>query len=493
MLKKLILFLLLVSIPIVPAFATLSSTTNRMDYVGNGAVDTYSYSFKIFSNTDLLVTVRNTSDVETTLSLGTDYTVTGVGNLSGGTIALVNSGQAWLDGDGDLKTDYALTIRRVLPIKQNTDIRNQGAFYPEVHEDEFDILTMIHQQQQDEINRSMKLPETIDSSTFDPSLPASLVGNAGASFIVNATGDGFTSGPSASDIASAQSNATAAAASAAEAAASVTDAVNASASSTYLWGGTVGGTGNAITLTPSPALSSYGTGKRIAFLATASNTTAATVNVSGLGVKNIKTQSGAALTSGEITSGRVYSMTYDGTNFIVHELANVEDGAITNAKVNSSAAIAYSKLNLSASVTRTDIATGYGLVPSGAIIMWSGTIATIPTGWELSDGSCAITCPDLRDRFVVGATSDDSGLAKSNVSGSLTQTGGSSTKNIQHTHTYSGTTDGAPSQGSNYDGSSSPVSTPGHTHTYSGTTANGGSTTQDVLNPYYALAFIIKD
>jgi hypothetical protein len=201
-----------------------------MDYVGNGAVDTYSYSYKIFLNTDLLVTVRDTDDVETALTLTTDYTVTGVGSSSGGNVVLVNSAQDWLDGDGDLKTGYALTIRRVRPLTQETDIRNQGEFFPEVHEDTFDILTMIDQQQQDEIDRSVKLSETTDPADFDTAIPASLVGNAGASIIVNATGDGFTDGPTASAIAAAQANATSADADAAAAAASAAAAAASAAS-----------------------------------------------------------------------------------------------------------------------------------------------------------------------------------------------------------------------------------------------------------------------
>lgn len=61
-------------------------------------------------------------------------------------------------------------------------------------------------------------------------------------------------------------------------------------------------------------------------------------------------------------------------------------------------------------------------IPQGAIIMWSGTIATIPTGWELADGSCSITCPDLRNRFIVAADADVGGVAKSTVTGSALQT-----------------------------------------------------------------------
>jgi hypothetical protein len=44
---------------------------------------------------------------------------------------------------------------------------------------------------------------------------------------------------------------------------------------------------------------------------------------------------------------------------------------------------------------------GGGGVPKGIISMWSGTIATIPSGWYLCDGSN--NTPDLRDRFILGA------------------------------------------------------------------------------------------
>jgi hypothetical protein len=67
-------------------------------------------------------------------------------------------------------------------------------------------------------------------------------------------------------------------------------------------------------------------------------------------------------------------------------------------------------------------------IPSGVIVMWSGSIAIIPSGWALCNGSNGT--PDLRDRFIVGARQDDSGVAKTNVTGSLTQTGGVAT----HSH-----------------------------------------------------------
>lgn len=168
---------------------TLASTVNRIDYTGNGAVDTYSYTFKIFDDDDLVVTVRDTSNVEYTLTKTTDYTVTGVGETAGGTIVLVDADQAWIDSDGDLTTGYIISIRRVRPLLQETDIRNQGTFRPEIHEDEFDKQVMIHQQHQDEIDRSLKLPESVDPDDFDTTLP---VPTADRVLAVNAAGNGFT-------------------------------------------------------------------------------------------------------------------------------------------------------------------------------------------------------------------------------------------------------------------------------------------------------------
>ena len=68
--------------------------------------------------------------------------------------------------------------------------------------------------------------------------------------------------------------------------------------------------------------------------------------------------------------------------------------------------------------------------PSGGIIMWSGSIASIPSGLYLCNGSNGT--PDLRDRFVVGAGS----------SYSVDGTGGSTTTSAAGAHTHGGATGG---------------------------------------------------
>lgn len=135
---------------------TVASTTNRNTYTGNGATATYDYTFRIFAEADLLVTIRDTDGAETTKVLTTDYTVAGEGDVGGGSITLVA---------GNLTTNYIITLRRVMDLTQETDIRNQGSYFPETHEDTFDTSRMIDQQLQDQIDRCIKVPETEDGST----------------------------------------------------------------------------------------------------------------------------------------------------------------------------------------------------------------------------------------------------------------------------------------------------------------------------------------
>jgi len=176
---------------------TVASTTRRNDAVGNGSTSNYPYTFRILDEADILVSVENTSGTITTLVLTTDYTVNGVGSYSGGSIDLVDAGQAWLTS-GNLITDYKITIRRRLTLTQLTDLRNRGGFYPEDHETVFDRDTMIDLQQQDELDRSLKFPET-DSSALSPELPPSSQ-RASKYLAFDASGNAIASGGGAGSV-----------------------------------------------------------------------------------------------------------------------------------------------------------------------------------------------------------------------------------------------------------------------------------------------------
>ena len=71
---------------------TVSSDTNSVTYSGNGSTTVFPYSFKIFANSDLVVSLRNdTTGVSTTQTLTTDYTVSGAGTDSGGNVTFVTA------------------------------------------------------------------------------------------------------------------------------------------------------------------------------------------------------------------------------------------------------------------------------------------------------------------------------------------------------------------------------------------------------------------
>jgi hypothetical protein len=146
---------------------------------------------------------------------------------------------------------------------------------------------------------------------------------------------------------------------------------------------------------------------------------------------------------------------------------------------------------------------------AGMIMMWSGSIATIPSGWLLCDGTSST--PDLRNRFIIGAFSDDSGTAKTTVTGTSTQTGGSKDAIVvSHTHTATSVvTDPSHNHtipnyfnGGNIPGANASAGTVGSTLTTASATtgitvattnaSSGSSGTNANLVPYFALAFIMK-
>ena len=82
------------------------------------------------------------------------------------------------------------------------------------------------------------------------------------------------------------------------------------------------GSSNAYTLTPNRTVAAYSRGDTYTVEASFTNTGAATINVSSLGAKSIVKPSGSAVASGDIQSGGIYTLVYDGTNF---QMAGVDD------------------------------------------------------------------------------------------------------------------------------------------------------------------------
>lgn len=115
---------------------TVSTQVSRNEYTGNGATTQYDFTFRILDKSHLLVQTLDNSESIVTLTLGTDYTVTGVNRYNGGKVVLTSA----------LPAGYKISIERSTPVTQEASIRNQGGFFPEIHEDAFDKLTMLVQQ-----------------------------------------------------------------------------------------------------------------------------------------------------------------------------------------------------------------------------------------------------------------------------------------------------------------------------------------------------------
>ncbi|MBF8177802.1 glycine-rich domain-containing protein [Herminiimonas contaminans] len=132
---------------------TVQSTNNKVFALGDGVTREIPYGFRIYRESDFVVIQTDllTGIDSAPLILHTDYEVTGAGGYNGGNIVLTNP--------APLNT--RITGIRLLSTTQLTDLRNQGSYFAEIHEDVFDRLAMVGQQQQEQIDRSFKLPVSV--------------------------------------------------------------------------------------------------------------------------------------------------------------------------------------------------------------------------------------------------------------------------------------------------------------------------------------------
>lgn len=156
---------------------TVSSTTTKVSYSGNGSTTVFAYGFKIFADADLRVIERAADGTETVKSLTTHYTVSGAGTDSGGNVTF---GTAPANG-------VTVIIKRNLTLTQGTDYVANDPFPAESHEEALDRLTFIVQGLQEELDRAIKASETntIASAEFT----VSATDRANKLFAFDASGD----------------------------------------------------------------------------------------------------------------------------------------------------------------------------------------------------------------------------------------------------------------------------------------------------------------
>lgn len=121
---------------------------NVEKYAGDGVTKTFGFGFRTFEAVDVVVVAADANGVETTLNPETDYYVSRNSSGQGGTVTLAKAPAA----------ETVLVITRRVPVKQEVDLVDQGAFFAETHEEVFDRLTAIAQDMREELDRTLVVP-----------------------------------------------------------------------------------------------------------------------------------------------------------------------------------------------------------------------------------------------------------------------------------------------------------------------------------------------
>jgi hypothetical protein len=140
---------------------TIESTVNDgVTHAGNASATNFSFPFKVNLSTQVEVIIRDSAGVETTLS--SNYTVNNHNVEGSGSVDYPTSGSP-------LPVGSKITINPKMDYKQETDIRNQGPFAPETHEDAFDTAMMHIKELRGLANRTVQFKKSseITGALFD--------------------------------------------------------------------------------------------------------------------------------------------------------------------------------------------------------------------------------------------------------------------------------------------------------------------------------------
>lgn len=137
---------------------TVTTTSPRASYAGNGATTLFTVPFLFPADGDLRVVLRDALNVETLQVLTTNYTVAGAGNPAGGSITMVVAPA----------TGETLVVRRVVALTQGIDYTPNDNFPAETHEAGLDRAMMAAQQVDEELDRALIVPESDTASLVLP-------------------------------------------------------------------------------------------------------------------------------------------------------------------------------------------------------------------------------------------------------------------------------------------------------------------------------------
>lgn len=154
--------------------------------------------------------------------------------------------------------------------------------------------------------------------------------------------------------------------------------------SAFLWGGTAGGTADALTISLTPVITAYATGQtyRCISSASANTTTTPTININGVGAKTFLRRDGAACAAGDIQASAVIEFVYDGTNMrLLDNIASVAQGG--TGRATGTTAYGLVAAGTTATGAQQTLAAG-----AATEILVGGGAASLPV-WTTATGSGA--------------------------------------------------------------------------------------------------------
>lgn len=129
----------------------LQNDTSRIQYIGNNStVNSYAIPFVFFENAHIKCVVTNSAGVDTELTLGSTFNVSGAGNPNGGSLTTTTA----------VPATSKVTIFRNVPATQTTSYQEGGDFPAESHERALDKLTMLVQQLLGVLARTLRVSQS---------------------------------------------------------------------------------------------------------------------------------------------------------------------------------------------------------------------------------------------------------------------------------------------------------------------------------------------
>ena len=131
---------------------TISTTTIKNSYNGNGSTTAFNYTFKISAESEMQVIIRSSTGSETVKTLSSHYTISNVGNAGGGAVTF-QSGHIPASGE-------TVILRRATPQTQAMDLIDNDPMSADTIETAHDKSIAISQELQEQVNRSLKISRT---------------------------------------------------------------------------------------------------------------------------------------------------------------------------------------------------------------------------------------------------------------------------------------------------------------------------------------------